>query len=88
VAASRKYNEEIKLPEGTDENEWLASHSTLLYNKPFSYWPTDFVLVLHHFNMILTCYQGTIEDVCTTQTCPEMNAGRYRMLLRLDITVC
>jgi MOB kinase activator 1 len=63
----------VKLPEGEDENEWLAVNSEL----PRDLWSgnelTHEYLVVDFYNHINLLY-GSITEFCSPQSCPEMKA--------------
>jgi hypothetical protein len=64
----------VKLPEGEDENEWLAVNSTPNNTKPS---PARTILtcvpVVDFYNQINLLY-GAITEFCSPQSCPEMKA--------------
>ena len=64
----------VKLPEGEDENEWLAVNSTPNHTKQP---PTRIMLtrapVVDFYNQINLLY-GAITEFCSPQSCPEMKA--------------
>lgn len=64
----------MKLPEGEDENEWLAVNSTIY---PAQYKGAERSLltsaVVDFYNQINLLY-GAITEFCSPQSCPEMKA--------------
>jgi MOB kinase activator 1 len=62
----------VKLPEGEDENEWLAVNSELLQQHSCG---TGLIqpLVVDFYNHINLLY-GSITEFCSPQSCPEMKA--------------
>jgi len=62
----------VKLPEGEDENEWLAVNS--IQKQSLANFPcTDEISVVDFYNHINLLY-GSITEFCSPQTCPEMKA--------------
>jgi MOB kinase activator 1 len=65
----------VKLPEGEDENEWLAVNSTWdlaqsgCLHKRILTW----AIVVDFYNQINLLY-GAITEFCSPQSCPEMKA--------------
>lgn len=62
----------VKLPEGEDENEWLAVNGT------FQFWKRSVITANHgtvvdFYNQINLLY-GAITEFCSPQSCPEMKA--------------
>jgi Mob1/phocein family len=60
----------VRLPEGEDENEWLAVNGQTL---PLIFETDADVLVVDFYNQINLLY-GAITEFCSPQTCPEMKA--------------
>jgi hypothetical protein len=64
----------VKLPEGEDENEWLAVNSTRHPRRiPAGKAYADWVAVVDFYNQINLLY-GAITEFCSPQSCPEMKA--------------
>lgn len=64
----------VKLPEGEDENEWLAVNSKFL--QPTRREPSQSLTlcaVVDFYNQINLLY-GAITEFCSPQSCPEMKA--------------
>lgn len=61
----------VKLPEGEDENEWLAVNSKTATIIVFIL--TNECLVVDFYNHINLLY-GSITEFCSPQSCPEMKA--------------
>ena len=61
----------VKLPEGEDENEWLAVNSENDW-RSFIH-DTDRETVVDFYNHINLLY-GSITEFCSPQSCPEMKA--------------
>jgi MOB kinase activator 1 len=61
----------VKLPEGEDENEWLAVNSKA--SSFVSASRTDAPVVVDFYNHINLLY-GSITEFCSPQSCPEMKA--------------
>jgi MOB kinase activator 1 len=61
----------VKLPDGEDENEWLAVNSKEAYNTQIS--SAHKILVVDFYNHINLLY-GSITEFCSPQSCPEMKA--------------
>ena len=64
----------VKLPEGEDENEWLAVNSEFL--QPARREPNQSLTlcaVVDFYNQINLLY-GAITEFCSPQSCPEMKA--------------
>lgn len=62
----------MKLPEGEDENEWLAVNSGFLRQPSFKIGLIQ-PLVVDFYNHINLLY-GSITEFCSPQSCPEMKA--------------
>jgi hypothetical protein len=62
----------VKLPEGEDENEWLAVNSEFLSQFLAGFGLTQ-PLVVDFYNHINLLY-GSITEFCSPQSCPEMKA--------------
>jgi hypothetical protein len=62
----------VKLPEGEDENEWLAVNSEFLSQFSCRLGLTQ-PLVVDFYNHINLLY-GSITEFCSPQSCPEMKA--------------
>jgi len=62
----------VKLPEGEDENEWLAVNSGFLRQPSFKIGLIQ-PLVVDFYNHINLLY-GSITEFCSPQSCPEMKA--------------
>ncbi len=71
----------MKLPEGEDENEWLAVNSKMS-KQPFRWISTDLALVVDFYNHINLLY-GSITEFCSPQSCPEMKATDECVALNL-----
>ena len=67
----------VKLPEGEDENEWLAVNSRCLCVQARLLWVSQanrlFLAVVDFYNQINLIY-GAITEFCSPQSCPEMKA--------------
>jgi MOB kinase activator 1 len=61
----------VKLPEGEDENEWLAVNSN--YILTIKNCCSSRCLVVDFYNHINLLY-GSITEFCSPQSCPEMKA--------------
>ena len=62
----------VKLPEGEDENEWLAVNSEEIM-QGYRRICTDCEAVVDFYNHINLLY-GSITEFCSPQSCPEMKA--------------
>lgn len=62
----------VKLPEGEDENEWLAVNSEFWFQLA-SMVRMLIVVVVDFYNQINLLY-GAITEFCSPQSCPEMKA--------------
>jgi hypothetical protein len=63
----------VKLPEGEDENEWLAVNG-IIHQKSSSSWISCLrSAVVDFYNQINLLY-GAITEFCSPQSCPEMKA--------------
>jgi MOB kinase activator 1 len=62
----------VKLPEGEDENEWLAVNSECLWQHSCRIGLIQ-PLVVDFYNHINLLY-GSITEFCSPQSCPEMKA--------------
>jgi MOB kinase activator 1 len=66
----------VKLPEGEDENEWLAVNSERDEDAARGRRPCPMLtrrIVVDFYNQINLLY-GAITEFCSPQSCPEMKA--------------
>lgn len=63
----------VKLPEGEDENEWLAVNSEFSDEHVNKEGLLIICLVVDFYNQINLLY-GAITEFCSPQSCPEMKA--------------
>lgn len=63
----------VKLPEGEDENEWLAVNSKYPHPATVHIRVLTKLLVVDFYNHINLLY-GSITEFCSPQSCPEMKA--------------
>jgi MOB kinase activator 1 len=63
----------VKLPEGEDENEWLAVNSKYPHSATFHICVLTKLIVVDFYNHINLLY-GSITEFCSPQSCPEMKA--------------
>jgi MOB kinase activator 1 len=62
----------VKLPEGEDENEWLAVNGMLNWQE-VRMTASNNKIVVDFYNQINLLY-GAITEFCSPQSCPEMKA--------------
>lgn len=63
----------VKLPEGEDENEWLAVNSEFRQPRREPKQGSNSATVVDFYNQINLLY-GAITEFCSPQSCPEMKA--------------
>jgi MOB kinase activator 1 len=64
----------VKLPEGEDENEWLAVNSECVRTRRIlGFASLTRAPVVDFYNQINLLY-GAITEFCSPQSCPEMKA--------------